>query len=212
MENEIKAMILLIILSFVIGVYAYPQLPENAASHWNASGDVDGYMPKAYAAFLLPALSVALLLVFLAIPLIDPLRANIRLFIKDYHRFCLVILAFLFLVYVQTILWNLGTKVSFSFTLPVLLGCLLFYLGHFLGKVKQNWFIGIRTPWTLSSPEVWAKTHQFGAKLFKGAGVLCVLSALFPAYSILVILGSVIVAALTTIAYSYVAYAGLPKK
>lgn len=211
MENELKAMLLLVALSFAVAAYAYPLLPESSASHWNASGEVDGYLPRTWAAFFLPVLSLVLVAFFLAIPKIDPLRANIEKFKKDYHRFLLVMLLFLFLIYGQTILWNLGTQISFNLTTPLLMGALFFYLGSFLEKSKQNWFIGIRTPWTLSSAEVWDKTHKFGAKIFKAAGVLAMVSFLLPAYALFVVIAAVVVAAFATIIYSYVAYVNLTK-
>ncbi|HSB47109.1 MAG TPA: SdpI family protein [Candidatus Bilamarchaeum sp.] len=206
---ELKAIALLVVISFAVGAYAYPHLPGIAVSHWNASGEADGYMPREYAAFLLPAISGVLALVFLAVPMVDPLRANIESFKKAYFRFCIAMLLFLLLVHAQAMLWNLGTRINFNLTMPVLLGGLIFYLGSFLAKAKQNWSIGIRTPWTLSSTEVWAKTHRLGSKLFMAAGALCLLSALIPEYSFIVIFGSVASAALASVAYSYLSYARL---
>ena len=119
---------------------------------------------------------------------------------------------FLLVVYAQSVLWNLGKEISFSLTMPFLFGALFIYIGFFLEKTKQNWFIGIRTPWTLSSPEVWEKTHKLGGKLFKAAGVLSVLSVFFPAYAFLVVIALVIASAIATVIYSYLVYARLAKK
>lgn len=203
---------ILIAVSFAISLYAYPLLPSSVASHWDATGAVNGHMPAFWGAFLIPMLSAVLFLVFRLIPRLDPLSENINAFKGDYHRFILIILLFLFLVNVQALLWNLGTEISFSLTMPVLLGGLFFYLGDLLGKVKRNWFIGIRTPWTMSSDVVWDKTHKVGGKLFKAAGVVSVLSVFFPAYAFWVVIGSVILAALASIVYSYLAFSDLSKK
>lgn len=212
MENEIKAAILVILLSFAIGIWAFPLLPPLSASHWGADGEANGYLPSFWAAFLLPCILAALLLLLLAIPAIDPLRANIALFRKEFYRFVLVIELFLLAVYAQSVLWNLGTEISFSLTMPFLFGALFIYIGFFLEKTKQNWFIGIRTPWTLSSPEVWEKTHRFGGKLFKAAGVLSALSVFFPASAFWVVIALVIASAIATVIYSYLAYARIGKK
>lgn len=207
MDIQLKAAIAVVFISFAITAYAYPSLPQEIATHWNAAGEVDGHMP-APSAFFVPALSLGLLLLFLAIPKIDPLQANIRSFIGEYHKFILVIVFFLSLVHLQSLLWNLGTRVSFSLTMPALLGGLFIYLGTFLGKSKRNWFIGIRTPWTLSSDEVWDKTHQAAGKAFMAAGILSLAGVVLPAYAIWIALVAVLVAALGSVAYSYVIYSG----
>ena len=212
METEKLATILLIAISIIIGAYAYPMLPSSVASHWGLSGEVNGYMPAFWATFLMPALSVVLFLVFLAIPLVDPLSENIKAFMKDYLRFVFIVILFLTLVQVQMLLWNLGTQISFNITLPVLLGLLFFYMGHLLGKVKRNWFIGIRTPWTLSSDEVWDKTHKLGGALFKAAGVLSILSVFLPIGGILLVVAMIIAIAITVVVYSYFVFRDMKKR
>jgi uncharacterized membrane protein len=206
MELEDLVSILLIVISIALSIYALPALPQDLASHWDMAGEVNGHMPAFWGAFLMPAISAALFMMFLAIPLIDPLSANIKAFQKDYHRFILVLILFLFLVHIQILLWNLGTKIGFNLTIPILLGGLFFYLGTLLGRVKRNWFIGIRTPWTMSSDEVWDKTHRLGGKLFKAVGVISILSILLPTGGILVVIALIIAAAISTVVYSYLAY------
>ena len=211
MENELKAAILLILVSFAVGAYAYGLLPAQVASHWGISGEPNGYMPAIFGAFFLPGLMAVLFAIFIAIPKIDPLRANTEAFKTEYYRFVLVILSFMFLIYAQSILWNLGTEISFNLTMPVLLGCLFFYVGILLEKAKRNWFIGIRTPWTLSSDEVWVKTHKLGSKLFKAVGVASVVSVLLPAYALVIVIGLIVGAAVALVVYSYMVYTKLKK-
>ncbi len=212
MENQFKAAMILVVLSFIIGAYAYTALPEPVATHWGLSGQPDGYMPKIFGAFLFPVILTVLLAVFGILPIIDPLRANIEKSKTAYFGFALVVTAFLFLVYLQTVLWNMGTIISFSLTIPILLGGLFFCIGLLLDKVKRNWFVGIRTPWTLSSDEVWDKTHRFGATAFKVAGILMLFTVLLPAYTILIVFALFLLAILAAVAYSYVLYADLMKK
>lgn len=209
METERLAIIALIVLSFAISLYVYPMLPESVASHWGFDGEVNGYLPAVWGAFLMPVLSVILFLIFLAIPMLDPLSENIKAFKKDYDRFIFVMVLFLFLVHIQTLLWNLGTRISFNLTMPVLFGGLFFYIGHLLGKVKRNWFIGIRTPWTMSNDVVWEKTHRFGGWLFKAIGILAVLSILLPAGAMIIVIALIIAAVIAIIVYSYLAYRDL---
>ena len=196
----------IIAASFLLSILAYPYLPEMVASHWNAKGEVDGYLPKFWGAFLLPLLMVVLYLLFLAIPRIDPLKENIMQFVKYYYGFIVVMMLFMLIVHAQVILWSLGSAISPNTILPLSIGVLFIYIGVLLGKAKRNWFIGIRTPWTLSSDAVWDKTHKIGGRLFILAGVISIVGTLLPEYAFLFILLPILTVAFYTIVYSYLAY------
>lgn len=196
----------LILLTFGMGIYYYPQLPDRIASHWNAQGRVDGYMSKDAGLFLMPFISVVLFLLFVLIPRIDPLKANIAVFRKYYDWFVVIMMLFLFYLYLLTILWNSGTRFNMVVFLVPALGILFYYCGVLIKNAKRNWFIGIRTPWTLSSENVWDKTHKIGGKLFKIAGIIAVLGVLFQSQALLFVLVPVILTALYTIIYSYFEY------
>ncbi|MGQ9811085.1 MAG: SdpI family protein [bacterium] len=77
---------------------------------------------------------------------------------------------FMLSIHFQVILWNVGNKISPNLTLQLGIGLLCFYIGILLKNAKRNWFIGIRTPWTVSSEKVWDETHKIAGKLFKIAG------------------------------------------
>jgi uncharacterized membrane protein len=98
--------IAMILLSFAIGIYFYPLMPEKIVSHWNANGQVDGYMSKFWGLFLMPLVSIGLFLLFVLIPRIDPLKMNIEQFRKHYDGFVVLVIAFLFYIYILTILWK----------------------------------------------------------------------------------------------------------
>ena len=204
-RSELIAVGMVIIL-FAVGIYAYPQLPDTIASHWNAQGQVNGYTSKFWGLFLLPIISVGLVLLFVAIPRIDPLKANIEKFRTFYDRFIVLFMIFFLYFYLLTILWNMGVQYNFNQVLAPAFGGLFYYTGVLTEHAKRNWFVGIRTPWTLSSENVWNKTHAIGAKLFKIVGVIALLGVLFPNYTIFFILVPVLVVAGYLIVYSYVAY------
>jgi uncharacterized membrane protein len=207
MFNLTKIIISIVILiSFAVGFYFYPSFPDRAASHWNISGEVDGYMQKAWALFLMPAVSLVMFLFFLLLPKIDPLRENIKKFKKYFDRFILLIIIFLFYIYILTILWNIGQRFNMGQLMAPAIGILFFYAGVLVGEAKMNWFVGIRTPWTLSSEKVWDKTHKLGAKLFKISGVIAIFGFLFPAQAFLLILVPAVVSALYSVIYSYFEY------
>lgn len=202
--NTIKALIFLVIVaSFVIGCCVYPYMPSSIASHWNINGEVDGYMSKFWGIFLMPIISLFILLLFLVIPKIDPLRENIKGFKKYFDGFILLITLFLFYIYSLTILWNLGLRFDLTRFMAPAIGALFFYCGILIGKSKRNWSIGIRTPWTLSSDKVWDETHRLGGLLFEIAGVIALFGFFVPQYSFALILVPVILFALVSYIYSY---------
>ena len=196
----------ILVLDFAIGIIAYPFMPDLMASHWGPSGQANGYLPKIWALFLIPLLSAGLALLLLAVPRIDPLRANIAKFRPAYDHFVIVILLFLLYVSLLAIAWNLGLRFGFGQLLAPAFGVLFYACGILVGRAKQNWFIGIRTPWTLSSEKVWDRTHAVGGKLFKIAGVLALIGALSPALAFVFILGPILVISIYLVVYSYLEY------
>jgi uncharacterized membrane protein len=196
----------IIIISFAIALYLYPQMPEKMASHWNASGNVDGYMSRFWGTFLMPIVLLALFFLLVWIPTIDPLKKNIEKFRKYYDGFILFMIAFLFYIYLLTIVWNLGKGFNMTLWLLPAMGILFYYLGILIENAKRNWFIGIRTPWTLSSDIVWAKTHKLGGKLFKALAAVIVIGMFLGKNSIWFILVPVLAVTIYIIVYSYFMY------
>jgi uncharacterized membrane protein len=200
------AIILVILVSFGIGIYLYPSMPEQMASHWGAAGQVNGYMDRFWAIFLMPIISVLLLGMFILIPKIDPLKENIKKFRRYFDGFVLLIILFLFVIYMMTLLWNLGFAFDLFLVMVPCLALLFYYCGILLENAKRNWFIGIRTPWTISSEKVWNKTHKRGGKLFKAFALVSLLGLLFPLYALWFVLVPVISVTIYLIAYSYFEY------
>ena len=196
----------IISVSFFFGIYFYHQMPEQMASHWDATGEVDGYLTKFWGLFLMPLISLGLLLLFLVIPRIDPLKANIEKFRKYFDGFIVLIFGFLFYVYLLTVFWNLGFRFSMSQLMIPAMGALFYYCGILIENAKRNWFIGIRTPWTLSNEQVWNKTHKLGGKLFKAVGLIAFLGIAFGDYALSFVLFPIIFIAFYLIAYSYFEY------
>jgi uncharacterized membrane protein len=203
---------LLILSSFLTVAILYPSLPDQIPSHWNAAGEVDGYLPKFWGLFLFPFILTGLVLLFLVIPRIDPLRANILQFLPYYEWFVVIFALFLLSLQATTILWAYGILVPINTVMSLGIGILFFYIGILLGHARRNWFIGIRTPWTLSSNTVWKKTHRLGSVLFMVAGLIALLGTLFPAYAIWLILVPVLALTGITVVYSYLLYEEMRRK
>jgi uncharacterized membrane protein len=193
---------LIILVNFVSSIILYPLMPEMIASHWDMNGIVNGYMPKFWGLFLVPFLTVGITLLLVFLPRIDP-KGNIKKFSSSYESFLIAFIAFMTYIHALTLAWNMGIRFSFNIATIPAFAILFFCLGMLLGKAKQNWFIGIRTPWTLSSETVWDKTHKLGASIFKGCGILSLAGIFFPTYSIIFMLVPVILGSIYLTFYSY---------
>ncbi|WP_440772343.1 SdpI family protein [Natronorubrum sp. DTA28] len=196
----------IVVLSGAASLLAIPSLPDQVVSHWNAAGEPDGTMSKTAALVFLPALSAGLLGVFALLPRIDPNRANIEAFRPSYDWFVVLFTGFLFVIHVGIIAFNLGYQFDFVALIVASLAPLFYFVGIVLENAKQNWFVGIRTPWTLSSEAVWDRTHELGSKLFKLAALVMLGGLVFDAYAIYFLLVPLLVTAGVTIVYSYVLY------
>jgi uncharacterized membrane protein len=204
-----KPMILssgILLLLFAASIILFPFLPETLASHWNAHGVADGYMPKAWALFLLPVIALGITLLLAILPRIDPLSGNIQEFRDTYEWFAAGILAFFLYLHLLTLAWNLGFRFPMVQALCPAFAALYYGCGVLMVHTKRNWFIGIRTPWTLSSDGVWARTHERGALLFKASGILALAGVLSTDLAFILILVPVILSAAYTVVYSYLDY------
>ncbi|HWQ19029.1 MAG TPA: SdpI family protein [Methanotrichaceae archaeon] len=200
------AMMAMLIAFFLIGAYFYPQMPDKIAIHWNVSGSANGYASKPFGIFFMPLLSAALTILFTVIPRIDPLRKNIANFRRYYDIFALMVMGFLLYLYLLTICWNLGSRFNMIQMMSPAFSALFYYAGVMTENARRNWFIGVRTPWTMSSDSVWDKTNRLAGKLMKAAGVLALLALVLPEHALVLILAPAVFAGLYPIIYSYIEY------
>lgn len=194
----------LVALSAAASALAYPELPARMVTHWNAAGEPDGETSRLVALALLPALSVAILGLFAVLPRIDPLGENVAAFRERYDTFVVLAVGLLTYVHLLVLAWNVGYRFEPMQALAPAIGVLFYYAGVVLEHAERNWFVGIKTPWTLSSDEVWKRTHERAAPLFKLAGVVAALGALVPAYAVVLIAVPLAAIAAYTTVYSYV--------
>jgi uncharacterized membrane protein len=176
------------------------------ATHWNAAGQPDGTMPKAAALTFLPAMTVVLLVVFALVPRIDPLRENIAAFRPVYDWFVVVFTAFMAVIHGGVIASNLGYEFDFTLLVLAAVAGLFYYVGMLLEHAERNWFVGIRTPWTVSSADVWDRTHRLGSRLFKLTALVSLVGLFFGEYAIYFLVVPALLTAGITVVYSYYLY------
>jgi uncharacterized membrane protein len=205
MNSKTVFVIVLIVGVILMGVSTFlsTQMGGSFATHWNAAGQVDGYGTTFMGLYFLPLLTLVLTAVILAVPYTDPLKANIETFRSDYHLFVLAFAGFMYYVYSLTLAWNLGLHFSMNALLTPAFGLFFLLSGRIMLKAKRNYFIGIRTPWTLANDEVWNKTHQFGGRLFIISGILTAATVLYPPAALYVLLITSLLSAFVAYIYSY---------
>ncbi len=207
-RTTVVFVLVLLFASTLAGILLWNRLPDPMASHWGVNNQVNGTLPRFWGVFLVPLISLGMFLLFLLIPIMDPLKANIAKFRNVFNLFIAFLMLFLVYVYALTLAWNLGfTNFKISLLLLPAVGILLMLIGYMLRSTKRNFFIGIRTPWTLSSDYVWDQTHRVGSWLFIVCGVLACLGSLLGQFAAFLLLFVPLVGStIFLIIYSYVLY------
>jgi uncharacterized membrane protein len=199
-------------LTIAVSAWAYPGLPDTVATHWNLRGEPDGFSSRLVAAALGPLLVLGLRLLSEVLPRIDPKRPRSESFFDTYWLLINGLLLFLGALHLAVIGTGLGWAIDIGRLVPIGVGLLFILVGNYLGRVEPNWFLGIRTPWTLSSDAVWRRVHRTGAWLFVGGGVLFIVTAFVPRLAVVPLLvGIVAVVAVVPVVQSYVLWRKLPR-
>ncbi|WP_366923501.1 DUF1648 domain-containing protein [Metallumcola ferriviriculae] len=183
MNKDIKInwewpLLLLVIGTLAVGIWAYPQLPDQVPMHWNVQGEVDDYGSRLTGAFAIPLLNVAIYFLFIFLPRLDPKYDNYRKFSEVYRIFRYAMHLFFTGLYLVTIATALGNPLPIGRIVPAGVALLLLVIGNYLGRVRHNYFLGIRTPWTLANEEVWRKTHRLTGYLWTGTSLTALVAAL----------------------------------
>jgi uncharacterized membrane protein len=199
------AAIALIACAFLLSALLYPQLPARMATHWDAQGHVNGHSPRAVGALIMPCMMALIALAMQLAPYISPKGFRVDGFARPLGTIVLLILSFLLVMHGAMLLVASGHPLDIGKVAFMGIGVLLIGMGNLLGKTTKNFFLGIRTPWTLASDEVWLRTHRLGGKLFVLAGLIASVAAPFGfgAYALPVV---ILIAAIVPAAYSYFLY------
>ena len=206
--NKIRADIISLVFvatAFIVAAVLYPSLPEQIPIHWNASGEIDGYMKKPGGVLIMPAMALITYVIMKLIPVISPKGFRTDKFSDVVGVLQVTLVGFMSIVAVLVLLEARGLNVRINEMIIAGTGLLFVIIGNYLGKVRKNFFIGIRTPWTLASDEVWIRTHRIGGKLFMLSGVIIWIGALFRlplTWTVSVAVGLVLI----PVVYSYFLY------
>ena len=203
--------ILIIIMMFAASIYFYPQLPDKIPTHWNFKGEIDGYSGKLSGAFLMPVMNIIMYGLFIFMPAIDPKKENYKLFESTYIYFRYLFHIFFLGIHGLIIAAALGYNVDTGRLVTLAVSLLLMLMGNVMGRLKHNYFVGIKTPWTLADEEVWRKTHRLGAILWTAGGLMGVIMSLLRQSMGWVFIAVIAVMTFISIVYSYLIFSKLKK-
>lgn len=185
--------------------WLYPQLPAQTATHWNLHGQVDGSMPRFWAAAMPVLMILALTVLMWLLPAISPRRFEIKPFARVYEIVMLVVQGAMLVIGMAALMAGAGYRVPIPTIAMLSTGVLLMVMGNYMGKLRKNFFIGIRTPWTLASDTVWERTHRLAGRLFVMAGLIVLLGTVF-GLPFWIGIGCLLAAVLIPALYSLVIY------
>ena len=191
-----------ILLPILVGLLIWNRLPEAVPFHWNVNGEVDQWVSRGVAVFVLPFVMLAFHWLCIFVTSKDPRN-------KDNQEKALTLV-----VWIVPVLTNavcciafataIGCEISVSVVMALLLGVMFMVMGNYLPKCKPSFTIGIRLPWTLKDDENWRKTHRFAGILWVIGGAIITASAVFNSFVVLI--SAVGLNALAPVVYSYLDY------
>lgn len=200
--------VVLALIGFGMSAAVFRQLPDTMEVHWDIHGNPNGWMPRAVGAAFLPALILVLGLVLRFIPRIDPRAENYQRFGTAYEVIIAAVLVMLLAAHGIMLAVALGHHVSVTRIIPALVGVLFVVIGNMMPLVRPNWWVGIRTPWTLSNDRVWARTHRLAGYCMTAGGLIMILAALAlpPSLGIAVLIAIAVASTVGPAVYSYLTW------
>jgi uncharacterized membrane protein len=201
-----------IAIAIGVAIWLYPSLPAQVPTHWDAHGQINGYTPRFWAAAMPALIVLGLAILTVVLPYISPRRFEIKPFGAVFVLVMLLIQGIVLGITLVALLAGAGYGVPVALVTMLGVGLLFMVLGNYMGKLRKNFFVGIRTPWTLASDAVWERTHRLGGWTFMAGGVLFVIAAFVNSAAVWLPVAAVVVAAGGPVVYSFIVYKQLEKR
>ena len=199
----------IIAIQVIVALYGFAVLPDTVPIHWGINGQANGYGPKWMGTFLHPLISVGIYLLVYVLTAAGPhlggreqTAANLQL-----RKVILAgIVLFMLIIQLSTTAQSLGVGFDMTMVIMLTLSLLFIFLGNYMGKMRRNFWMGIRTPWSLANATVWERTHRLGSWLFVAVGLLGIPLSFVPALRLWGIVVPIIAVSIFLYIYSYVCY------
>lgn len=212
--NPVRSLVLsasFLLLLLAAYLWLSPHMPAFIPTHWNAHGQIDGYMTPWKAVLVPMAIIVVIAVLTVVLPNISPQGFSIKPFASVFTVIMLAVQVFISFMAISVLLNGAGHPMHQPLVAIVGAGLLWMVIGNYMGKLRKNFFAGIRTPWTLANDEVWERTHRMAGWLFMLAGLVTIVAAIAgasPMVAIYVLLAAAIIPAI----YSYAIYQRVQQK
>ena len=207
LKKNLKIIILtsvVMLLPVIVGLVMWNKLPDKLPTHWNSSGEVDGWSSKSFAVFAIPLILLGVHLLCSVGTSLDPKNkaVNSKIFFLVMWICPAVSVVCMTAVYAGA----LGVDVRVEFVIPLLMGLLFLVIGNYLPKCKQNYTIGIKIPWTLGDEDNWNKTHRFAGVVWTVCALVVMVGAFFKEIVVFTTFIPIAVMVFAPMIYSYIYY------
>lgn len=195
----------LILAMLIAAIILYPYLPDQIPTHWNVYGQADGWGNKGWAAWLVPGICTLLLLLFPLLAKIDPKKENYEQFTRPYEVIQTLLISFFAFVFTLQYVFTFYPEKQALMT-PLMfsgVGVMFILMGNYMGKVRQNFFVGLKTPWTLADPEVWQKSQRLAGWMFVLGGIIFLIEAWLQKYILAAFILVIATIVIVPTVYSY---------
>tara|TARA_R110002167_G_C12655880_1_gene649514 strand:- start:314 stop:958 length:645 start_codon:yes stop_codon:yes gene_type:complete len=200
-------LLIIVILPFIYLAYIWNDLPKKVPIHWNGEGEIDGYGDKVSLILIPILLSLLTYVILILIPIIDP-KGKIKNMGEKYESIKFILIFFMSFLALFILYSSHSQTITNPNILFILIGFLFVFLGNYMKTIKPNYFIGIRTPWTLENETVWKRTHKLAGIMWFLAGILIIILSLILGKRLNRILFIVItcIISIVPIIYSYIQF------
>tara|TARA_R110001583_G_scaffold125143_1_gene276648 strand:- start:124 stop:768 length:645 start_codon:yes stop_codon:yes gene_type:complete len=200
-------LLIIVILPFIYLAYIWNDLPKKVPIHWNGEGEIDGYGDKVSLILIPILLSLLTYVILTLIPIIDP-KGKIKNMGEKYESIKFILIFFMSFLALFILYSSHSQTITNPNILFILIGFLFVFLGNYMKTIKPNYFIGIRTPWTLENETVWKRTHKLAGIMWFLAGIIIIILSLILGKRLNRILFIVItlIISIVPIIYSYIQF------
>ncbi len=211
MKNEksmMRIMLVIAIIPLLITVVVFNRLPDLIPMHWNVNGQIDAYYPKFPYAFAAPVIGLMIVFFMGILPKFDPKRENYDKFKSQYQFIKIFMLLFFAVIQFITLSISLGADfIRVDMVIKLMVGIMFIVIGNLLPKLKHNYFVGIKTPWTIANESVWLRSHRHGGYVWFATGLALVVLAFIPGtISAAIYFILILIASFEPMIYSYLSY------
>lgn len=178
-RNGFLVSLAIALAAFVFSYVLSASMPDVVPMHWNAAGQVDGYGSKSTGLYFLPGMMLGLAFLMLALPKLSPRKFEVENFESTYATVFVLVMAMMGVLHVVIVRGAAGQVADVTKTMMIVLMLFFAFMGNWMGKVRRNFYMGIRTPWTLADERVWDVTHRVASRVWFFGGLIGAVLAVF---------------------------------